>query len=104
MHAAWAMHSKDPALSDPSAEFLTGDEEFARLWAEPDITVGRRGQKVMRHPDAGVIAVLFDVLMPPRDPDQRLLVFRPQDDESQSALDRLFGCGAPSGSAAPSRT
>lgn len=71
------------------AEFTARDEEFARLWAERDIKVNGRGRKEMRHPDVGVITVDFEVLMPLQDPDQRLVIYRAVDDESQSALDRL---------------
>ncbi|KAK1179088.1 helix-turn-helix transcriptional regulator [Streptomyces sp. NBS 14/10] len=89
LRAAWAAHPEDRALTDLIAEFMTHDEEFARLWAERDIKVNGRGHKVMRHPGVGVIAVHFEVLTPLQDPDQRLVIFRAADDESQSALDRL---------------
>lgn len=89
LRAAWAAHPEDRALTDLIAEFTTRDEKFARLWAERDIQVNGRGRKVMRHPDVGVIAVHFEVLMPLQDPDQRLVIYRAVDDESQSALDRL---------------
>ncbi|MFD2415113.1 helix-turn-helix transcriptional regulator [Amycolatopsis pigmentata] len=89
LRAAWAAHPEDRALTDLIAEFITRDEEFARLWAERDVKVNGRGHKVLRHPEAGVITVQFEVLMPIEDPDQRLLIYRAADDESQSALDRL---------------
>ncbi|MES4908011.1 MULTISPECIES: helix-turn-helix transcriptional regulator [unclassified Streptomyces] len=89
LRGAWAAHPEDRALTDLIVEFMTRNEEFARLWAERDIKVNGRGHKVMRHPDAGVIAVHFEVLMPLEDPDQRLVIFRAADDESQSALDWL---------------
>ncbi|GAA4615229.1 helix-turn-helix transcriptional regulator [Actinoallomurus liliacearum] len=89
LRAAWAAHPEDRALTGLIAEFITRDEDFARLWAEREIEVNGRGRKVMRHPDVGAIAVNFEVLMPLQDPDQRLLIFRAADDESQSALDRL---------------
>ena len=37
----------------------------------------------------GRMAVRFEVLMPLQDPDQRLVIYRAVDQESQSALDRL---------------
>ncbi|AZS75465.1 transcriptional regulator [Streptomyces lydicus] len=89
LRAAWAAHPEDRALSGLIAEFTTRDEDFARLWAERDIKVNGRGRKVLRHPVVGVIAVHFEVLMPLQDPDQRLVIYRAVDDESQSALDRL---------------
>ncbi|MEU8890542.1 helix-turn-helix transcriptional regulator [Streptomyces sp. NPDC048442] len=89
LRAAWAAHPEDRALTDLIAELTTHDEEFARLWAERDIKVNGRGRKVVRHPDVGEIAVHFEVLTPLQDPDQRLVIYRAADDESQSALDRL---------------
>lgn len=88
LRAAWAAHPEDQALTDLIAECTAHSEEFARLWAERDIKVNGRGHKVMRHPDAGVIAMHFEVLTPLQDPDQRLMICRAADDESQSALDR----------------
>ncbi|MCL7496401.1 helix-turn-helix transcriptional regulator [Streptomyces sp. MCA2] len=89
LRAAWAAHPEDRALSDLIAEFAARDEDFARWWAERDIKVNGRGRKVLRHPEAGVIAVHFEVLMPLQDPDQRLVIYRAADEESQSAWDRL---------------
>ncbi|WP_328441025.1 helix-turn-helix transcriptional regulator [Streptomyces sp. NBC_00444] len=93
LRAAWAAHPEDRVLTDRIAEFIAGDEEFARLWAERDIKVNGRGRKVLRHPEAGVIAVLFEVLVPFNDPDQRLVIFRSADEESRVALERL--CARP---------
>jgi transcriptional regulator with XRE-family HTH domain len=90
LRAAWAAHPEDRALAGLITECTTRDEEFARLWAARDVRVNGRGRKVMRHPGAGVIDLHFDVLAPLQDPDQRLMICRPVDDESRSALDRLY--------------
>ncbi|MGW1990459.1 MmyB family transcriptional regulator [Embleya sp. NPDC001921] len=89
LRAAWAAYPQDRVLTDLIAEFITRDEEFARLWAERDVKVNGRGRKELRHPAVGVIAVHFEVLMPLQDPDQRLVIYRAADDESRAALDRL---------------
>lgn len=89
LRAAWAAHPEDRALTDLIAEFTAYDEEFARLWAERYVKVNGRGHKVIRHPDVGVIAVDFEVLMPLQDPDHRLVIHRAADEESQSAMERL---------------
>ncbi|MFC8130499.1 helix-turn-helix domain-containing protein [Streptomyces sp. NPDC057302] len=89
LRAAWAAHPEDRVLSDLIAECTARDEEFARLWAERDVKVNGRGHKVLRHPEAGVIGVHFEVLVPLQSPDQRLVIYRAADDESQAALDRL---------------
>lgn len=90
LRAAWAAHPEDRALTDLISDLLAGNEEFARLWAERDVKVNGRGDKVIRHPEVGVLSVNFEVLMPLQDPEQRLMICRAADDESQSALDRLF--------------
>ncbi|MFG2535200.1 helix-turn-helix transcriptional regulator [Streptomyces sp. NPDC048511] len=90
LRAAWAAHPEDQALIDLIAEFTGRDEEFARLWAEGHVKAKSRGEKLMRHPEAGDISLLFEVLMPLQDPDQLLVIHRPADDDSRSALDRLF--------------
>ncbi|GAB3148404.1 helix-turn-helix transcriptional regulator [Amycolatopsis stemonae] len=89
LRAAWAAHSDDRALSGLIAECL-GDEEFARLWAERDVKVNGRGSKALRRPGAGVLSVRFEVLAPLQDTDQRVMICRPADDGSRSALDRLL--------------
>ncbi|WP_331770127.1 helix-turn-helix transcriptional regulator (plasmid) [Embleya sp. NBC_00888] len=90
LRAAWAAYPQDRMLTDLIAEFMACDEEFARMWAERDVQVNGRGRKEIRHPDVGVIAVHFEVLTPLQDPDQRLVIYRAADDESRSALDRLY--------------
>ncbi|WP_254206290.1 helix-turn-helix domain-containing protein [Nocardia alni] len=89
LRAAWAAHPDDQALADLIHEFTTGDSEFARLWARRDVKVNGRGTKVMRHPEVGRVAVEFEVLIPVEDPDQRLVIYRAADADSQAALDRL---------------
>ncbi|KOV89102.1 XRE family transcriptional regulator [Nocardia sp. NRRL S-836] len=89
LRAAWAAHPRDRVLSGLIAECVAGDEEFARLWATREVKVNARGHKLLRHPEAGVIAVEFETLRPVQDPGQLLVVHRAADDESQVALDRL---------------
>ncbi|HZE37972.1 MAG TPA: helix-turn-helix transcriptional regulator [Stackebrandtia sp.] len=89
LRAAWATHPDDQALSDLITEFIGHDEEFARFWAERDVKVNGRGHKTLRHPEVGMLTMHFEVLIPLQDPDQRLLIYRAADEQSQSALDRL---------------
>ncbi|MEU9690677.1 helix-turn-helix transcriptional regulator [Amycolatopsis japonica] len=89
LRAAWAAHPDDQALTELITEF-TADEEFARLWAERDVKVNGRGRKVMRHPEAGVVELDYEVLTPLEDQDQRLVIYRAMTEESRSALGRLF--------------
>ncbi|OLR91384.1 helix-turn-helix domain-containing protein [Actinokineospora bangkokensis] len=89
LRAAWAAHPHDRALSDLIARFTAGHDGFARLWARRDVRVGARGTKLIRHPDLGDLTVEFETLRPVQDPDQLLVVHRPADARSRSALDRL---------------
>lgn len=89
LRAAWAAHPEDRALADLITECLTGDERFARFWAERDVKVGGRGRKVLRHPEVGTVAVDFETLTPLEDPDQLVALYRAADEASQAALDRL---------------
>ncbi|MEU5265832.1 helix-turn-helix transcriptional regulator [Amycolatopsis sp. NPDC021455] len=85
LRAAWAAHPQDRALTGLIAE-CAHDEQFARLWGERDVAGTGRGSKVLRHPGAGVIAVDFEVLVPLRDTDQRVMIGRPADEASRAAL------------------
>ncbi|WP_392668428.1 helix-turn-helix transcriptional regulator [Streptomyces sp. LN785] len=89
LRAAWAAHTDDQVLNELITQCINHNEQFARLWDQRDVKINGRGHKVIRHPDAGEIAVDFEVLVPLQDPDQRLLIFRPADDDSQAAMDRL---------------
>ena len=95
LRAAWAAHPEDQVLADLIAEFIAADTEFATMWDQRDVRVNGRGTKVLRHPEVGRMAVQFEVLMPLQDPDQRLVIYRAVDAESQSALDRLCAQGDP---------
>ena len=89
LRAAWARHPEDQALTGLIAEFIAGDEDFARVWDEGDVKVNGRGRKVLRHPDVGVLAVRFETLTPIQDPDQLLVICHAADDESRAAMERL---------------
>ncbi|MEV6430569.1 helix-turn-helix transcriptional regulator [Nocardia sp. NPDC051463] len=88
LRAAWAAHPDDQVLADLIAEF-TRSEEFARAWDRHDVRVNGRGRKPLRHPVVGPLVVNYEVLMPIQDPDQRIIIYRAADADSQTALDRL---------------
>ncbi|BBY17720.1 transcriptional regulator [Mycolicibacterium litorale] len=90
LRSAWAAHPKDQVLTDLITELTGSHKEFARMWAQQDVKINGRGQKVMRHPDVGEIAVHFEVFMPLQDTDQRLMICRAADESSKSALKRLW--------------
>ncbi|GLY29111.1 helix-turn-helix transcriptional regulator [Kineosporia sp. NBRC 101731] len=90
LRTAWAAHPDDPQLNDLIVEFIADVEDFARLWADPEVRSQGRGRKVMHHPQVGTISLDFEMLIPMQDPDQRLLIFRAADDEGRAALERLL--------------
>ncbi|MGW6443904.1 helix-turn-helix transcriptional regulator [Lentzea sp. NPDC055074] len=89
LRAAWAAHPRDRVLAGLIAECVARDEEFARLWAEREVKLNARGDKVMRHPEAGEIALRFETLASLQDPGQLLVVYRAADAASQAAMDAL---------------
>ncbi|WP_245548864.1 helix-turn-helix transcriptional regulator [Nocardia exalbida] len=89
LRAAWAAHPDDRALADLIAEFTAHSPEFEQAWARHDVRVQGRGNKPLRHPLVGPLVVSYEVLMPVQDPDQRIVIYRAVDIDSQAALDRL---------------
>lgn len=89
LRAAWAAHPEDTELATLVEELRAGSPEFDRLWAERDVQVKARGHKRLLHPVVGELTVQFEVLSSLQEPDQRLVIYRAADDDSQSALDTL---------------
>jgi transcriptional regulator with XRE-family HTH domain len=89
VRAAWAAHPGDQEMTRLIAE-LTTDPHIAGLWSQQAVKVDGRGQKLMRHPEAGPLSMDFETLIPLRDPTQRLLVCRPADPRSEAALTGLL--------------
>ncbi|MFD4674687.1 helix-turn-helix transcriptional regulator [Lentzea sp. NPDC058450] len=89
LRAAWAAHPGDQVLAGLIAECAAADEEFARLWAARDVRFNARGDKVLKHPRAGEIALRFETLRPLQSPDQLLVIYRGADARSQAAMAQL---------------
>ncbi|WP_280266870.1 helix-turn-helix domain-containing protein [Nocardia wallacei] len=89
LRAAWAVHPEDRVLADLIGEFRSRSAEFERLWAKRDVRVNGRGHKTLVHPEVGAVTVAYEALQPLQDPDQRLIIYRAADEDSQAALDRL---------------
>jgi transcriptional regulator with XRE-family HTH domain len=95
LRAAWAAHPDDTAMADMVETLTVRSEEFARLWAQRDVQVRGRGHKRMLHPEAGPLTIEFEVLCSLQDPDQRLVIYRAADPDSQAALDSITVARAP---------
>jgi transcriptional regulator with XRE-family HTH domain len=89
LRAAWAAHPDDTALADLVETFTARSEEFASMWELRDVQVRGRGLKRMLHPTGGRVDVQFEVLCSLQDPDQRLVIYRAADEDSQSNLDSI---------------
>jgi transcriptional regulator with XRE-family HTH domain len=95
LRVAWAAHPDDTLLTTMIATLLEHSEEFARLWAQRDVGVRGRGHKAMLHPEAGRLTIQFEVLSSMQDPDQRLVIYRAADPDSQSVLDTIIANRVP---------
>ncbi|WP_234390772.1 helix-turn-helix domain-containing protein [Nocardia suismassiliense] len=95
LRAAWAAHPDDQVLGELIAEFTARSAEFEQGWVRHDVRVQGRGAKPLRHPVVGRLVVNYEVLMPVQDPDQRIIIYRAADADSQTALDRLMADPAP---------
>ncbi|MEU7632365.1 hypothetical protein AB0C34_20605 [Nocardia sp. NPDC049220] len=78
----------DQVLADLIVEFTTQRRVRAGVGSPRRPSAGS-GNKPLCHPIVVPLIFSYEVLMPGRDPDQRIIVHRPADEESQTALDRL---------------
>jgi transcriptional regulator with XRE-family HTH domain len=70
-------------------ELSMASQDFARLWAEHDVTAKAHGRKRFLHPDAGVVAVDFESMALPDPGDRRLVTYLASDAASSAALERI---------------
>jgi transcriptional regulator with XRE-family HTH domain len=87
-HAATTC-SENPAIAELVGDLSVRSPEFARLWAEHDVTEKTRGDKRLVHPVVGDIHLRFEVLLLPDSPQRRVVVWVPADAAAAAALDRL---------------
>lgn len=87
-HAATTC-AEDPSIREMVGELTAQSPEFARLWAEHDVTQKTRGDKRFAHPVVGDLHLRFEVLLLPDSPQRRIVVYVPADAAARAALDRL---------------
>jgi transcriptional regulator with XRE-family HTH domain len=87
LRAANVFWDHDERLTD-LVEQLTAYPEFDRRWKAHEVTEKRRGQKQLRHPTLGALALAYEVLLL-EDGDQRLITWLPADDATAAALAEL---------------
>ena len=80
----------DTRIDGLVAELSARSEEFRTLWAAHDVRHVLRGRKRLRHPVVGEIALDYEHLALPDDPDLGMTVYTaPPRSEARRALDRL---------------
>lgn len=68
-------HPYDPALDPLVGELSALDEDFRRWWAGHDVLEYTHGTKRYRHPRVGELALEYESLTLPDDPDQALYLY-----------------------------
>ncbi|MGA5135126.1 helix-turn-helix domain-containing protein [Streptomyces olivoreticuli] len=65
----------DPLLSDLVGQLSVHDEDFRQWWADHDVLEYTHGTKLYHHPLAGELALEYESLTLPDDPDQALYLY-----------------------------
>ncbi|MEV7603421.1 helix-turn-helix transcriptional regulator [Kitasatospora sp. NPDC089797] len=94
LRANLARHRGDPRLLAVIDELRSHSGEFARWWEDHTVQERAHGEKRVRHPEAGELAVRYDVLATLDGSGQRLMVVTPADPAAERALGRLVAARA----------
>jgi hypothetical protein len=70
--------------------------EFASRWSAHEVAEKRRGEERLVHPEAGELAIAYEVLSLGNDGDQRLVTWLPADARTEAAFDDLGATATPS--------
>ncbi|MGW3438838.1 helix-turn-helix domain-containing protein [Streptomyces bacillaris] len=91
-------HPDDPQLSALVGELSVKNDEFRRLWATHNVKEKGHGVKLLRHPLVGDMALSYETLHLPDDPEQYLVTYHAEPgSESAQALRLLASWGADAG-------
>ncbi|WP_245719959.1 helix-turn-helix transcriptional regulator [Nocardia uniformis] len=71
------MHQEDPVFHRLVDQLSTASDEFARLWAEHDVTELGRGSKYITHPYAGELVFEYTRLPLPDHPGHHVVLHNP---------------------------
>ncbi|WP_327358633.1 helix-turn-helix domain-containing protein [Streptomyces sp. NBC_01304] len=83
-------HPHDPRLTELVGELAVHDEDFRQWWADHDVLEYTHGTKLYRHPLVGELALEYESLTLPDDPDQALYLYTAEPDSpSAHALQLL---------------
>lgn len=89
-------HPYDPDLSPLVEELSSLDRDFRRWWAGHDVLEHTHGTKRFRHPVVGELALEYESLAFPDDPDQTLYLYTaepgsPSDEALRALASRVAG-------------
>ncbi len=91
-------HPDDPQLSALVGELSVKNDEFRRLWATHNVKEKGHGVKLLRHPLVGDMALSYETLHLPDDPEQYLVTYHAEPGSgSAQALRLLASWGADAG-------
>jgi transcriptional regulator with XRE-family HTH domain len=86
LRAAYARHVGDPDWEEDIRRLSSVSREFAELWARHEVAEFQPGIRTFIHPDAGPLTFIISELGVPANPEGRLVVYTPADDETRKRL------------------
>jgi transcriptional regulator with XRE-family HTH domain len=89
LRVAYGRHIGDPAWTHFIRRLEAASPEFAKIWAEHDVSQPRRWTKAIRHPAVGEIRVATTSFAVSAVPGARMVVYTPSDEDSRIALEKL---------------
>ncbi|WP_274911028.1 helix-turn-helix transcriptional regulator [Streptomyces sp. WZ-12] len=96
LHLYAGRHRHDPRLTELVGELSVHDEDFRRWWADHDVLQYTHGTKHYHHPLVGELALDYESLPLPDDPDQALYLYTAEPcSPSADALRLLSSWSAP---------
>ncbi|MFJ9457478.1 helix-turn-helix domain-containing protein [Kitasatospora sp. NPDC101447] len=84
-------HPHDPRLTELVGELSVHDEDFRQWWADHDVLEYTHGTKHYRHPLVGELALDYESLTLPDDPDQALYLYTAEPGSPSAHALRLLG-------------
>ncbi|MFJ4963785.1 helix-turn-helix domain-containing protein [Streptomyces sp. NPDC088729] len=83
-------HPHDPRLSELVGQLSVHDEDFRQWWADHDVHEYTHGTKLYRHPLVGELALEYESLTLPDDPDQALYLYTAEPGSPSDSALRLL--------------
>jgi transcriptional regulator with XRE-family HTH domain len=91
LRAGYGSHVGDPAWEENIARLSRLSPEFQRLWSRQEVAQPERRVRVFRHPDAGDLRLAAIELAVGGNPDLRIVVSTPDDEDTRARLPLIRG-------------